>query len=156
MTTQAFGNPWPGRKRRGKFPWKFTQRERREPMLTKWGTALFLLLAVATFGALAMPQEKRPETQPPVTEKPKAEKTKVSKSRRVYGTVVAYEAGKMIKLKGKKGQERVFAITPDAKIKGEVKEGCKVGVVYRKEDDQRVATSISVTFSNKKKPPKKE
>jgi hypothetical protein len=101
-------------------------------MLTKWGTALFLLLAVATFGALAMPQEKRPETQPPVTEKPKAEKTKVSKSRRVYGIVVAYEAGKMIKLKEKKGQERVFAITPDAKIKGEVKEGCKVGVVYRK------------------------
>jgi hypothetical protein len=124
-------------------------------MLTKWGPALFLLLGVATFGTLAMPQEKRLETQPLVTEKPKAEKTKVSKCRRVYGIVVAYEVGKMIKLKGEKGQERVFAITPDAKVKGEVKEGCKVGVVYRKEDDKRVATSISVTSSKKKSRPKK-
>ncbi|MGE5252572.1 MAG: hypothetical protein ACM3N7_01310 [Planctomycetaceae bacterium] len=119
-------------------------------MLTKWGTALFFFLAAATFGALAMPQERSPQTPPPVTEKSKAEKAKVSKSRRAYGIVIAYEAGKMIKLKGKKGQDWVFAITPGAKIKGEVKEGGNVGVVYRKEDDKMLTTSISVTPSKKK------
>jgi Cu/Ag efflux protein CusF len=148
--------PRTGCRRRGDFPWKFIQGERREPMLTKWGTALTLFLAAATFGTLAMPEEKNPQAQPPVTEKPKAEKAKVSKSRRVYGIVVAYDAGKMIKLKGEKGQEWVFAITPDAKIKGEVKEGGKVGVVYRKKNDKMLATSISVTSSREKKPPKKE
>ena len=60
------------------------------------------------------------------------------------GTVVAYEAGKMITIKGAKDKELAFDIAPDAAVKGDVKEGAKVTVTYKKDGDKMVATSIAV------------
>jgi hypothetical protein len=42
------------------------------------------------------------------------------------GVVAAYEAGKMIKVKGAKEREWTFDITANPKIKGEGKEGAEV------------------------------
>jgi hypothetical protein len=119
-------------------------------------TAFVVLWVVATFVTGAMAQEKRTETQAPAAEKAKTEKPKGSKPKRVHGTVVGYEAGKTITVKGKKGLELTYNIAPNAKIKGEVKEGGKVRVSYKKEDDKMVATSISVASPKKTKPLKKE
>jgi len=115
--------------------------------------ALFAMLAF-TCGAIA--QEKKAESPAPAAEKTRPEKPKGSKRMRVHGTVAAYEAGKTIKVTGKKEKEWVFDIAPDAKIKGEVKEGGKVRVVYEQEDEKMVATSISVVTGKKTKPAKKE
>lgn len=60
------------------------------------------------------------------------------------GIVVAYEEGKMIKIKGAKDQEWTFDIAADANVKGEVKEGAKVTVMYKKDGDKMVANAISV------------
>lgn len=84
-------------------------------------------------------------------DKPKAEKPKPPKALKVSGTVAAYEAGKMIKVKGKE-KEWTLDIAPDAKIKGEVKEGAKVTVAYKKDGDKMIATAITVP----EKKPKKE
>ena len=117
---------------------------------------LVILLATATFvtGTLAQGQIVAPQS--PDAEKANAEKHKASKPMKVYGTVVAYEAGKTIAVKGRKGKEWMFAIAPDAKIKGEVKEGGKVRVGYKKEDDKMFATYISVATPRKAKPSTKE
>ena len=106
--------------------------------------------------AKASEAAKPVEAPAPSGEKAKAEKPKVSKTMRAYGTVAAYEAGKTMKVKGKKEKEWTFDISPDVKIKGEVKEGAKVRVVYKKEDDKKVATSISAASPKKAKPVKKE
>jgi len=47
-------------------------------------------------------------------------------------------------------------ITPGAKIEGEVKEGDKVGVIYKKADNKMLATSIAVITAKKAKVEKKE
>lgn len=60
------------------------------------------------------------------------------------GTVIAYEEGKTITIKGAKDRELAFDIAPDATVKGEVKEGAKVTVMYKKDGDKMVATAISV------------
>ena len=60
------------------------------------------------------------------------------------GIVIAYEAGKTIKIKGAKDQEWTFDIAADATVKGEVKEGAKVTVMYKKDGDKMVANAISV------------
>ena len=117
---------------------------------------LSILLAVATFVPGVMAQETRPETQPPAAEKAKTEKLKGSEQMRVYGTVVAYKVGKTISVKGRKGQEWSFDIAPGPKIKGDVKEGEKVRVGYKKEGDNMVASSISVATPRKAKPLTKE
>jgi hypothetical protein len=100
--------------------------------------------------AKASEAAKPVEAPAPSGEKAKAEKPKASKPMRAYGTVAAYEAGKTIKVKGAKEKEWTFDIAPDAKIKGEVKEGAKVRVVYSKKDDKMVATSISVAVKKAK------
>jgi Cu/Ag efflux protein CusF len=68
--------------------------------------------------------------------------------------VAAYEAGKMIAVKVK-DKEMKFDIAPDAKLKGEVKEGAKATVAYKKDGDKMVATSISISAPKKETPPKK-
>jgi multidrug efflux pump subunit AcrA (membrane-fusion protein) len=112
-----------------------------------------LLVSVALLAMVAFVSgvgAQKPET-PAAT--PKAEKPKAPKVLKAKGTVAAYdEMAKTLKLKMKvkgKEEEKEFAIADDAKIKGEVKEGAKATVKYKKEGDKMIATSISVP------PPKK-
>jgi hypothetical protein len=93
-----------------------------------------------------------PEKMKPAADKPKADKPKAMT---FAGAVAAYEAGKMIKVKGAKDKEMAFDVTGDTKMKGEVKEGAKVKVMYKKDGDNMVATSIAVA-AEKKAPSKKE
>jgi len=117
------------------------------------------LLTMVAFASTALAQapaktEKpaAPAAAPAKAEKPKAEKPKPLK---YAGTVAAYEAGKMIKVKDAKGKEMTFDVAADAKVKGEIKNGAKVNIVYKKDGDKMVATSISVP-APKKEAPKKE
>ncbi|MGE5252803.1 MAG: hypothetical protein ACM3N7_02480 [Planctomycetaceae bacterium] len=120
--------------------------------------ALLTIMAFAS-GVLAQapakttgPASEKMAPAPKATaEKPKAEKPK---SMKATGKVAAYEAGKMIKVKAK-NKEMTFDIAADAKIKGEIKDGAKVTVMYKKEGDMMVATSISGP-APKKEAPKKE
>jgi hypothetical protein len=102
------------------------------------------------------PAAPAPEKAAPAPEKPKpaAEKPKAKPPKPITGTVAAYEAGKMIAVKVK-DKEMKFDIAADAKIKGEVKEGAKATVAYKKDGDKMVATSISVPAPKKEAPPKK-
>jgi len=84
----------------------------------------------------------------PKADKPKAEKKDAPKAIRASGTVAGYEAGKMIKVKGK-DKETTFDVTGDTKVKGEVKDGAKVTVTYKKDGDKMVATSIAVASEKK-------
>jgi len=94
-----------------------------------------------------------PEKAKPA-DKPKADKPKAMK---FAGAVAAYEAGKMIKVKGSKDKEMAFDVTSDTKTKGEVKDGAKVTVMYKKDGDKMVATSITVAAEKKaKKAPEKK
>jgi hypothetical protein len=77
---------------------------------------------------------------------------KAPKAMHFKGKVTAYEAGTMIKVKGAKEKEMTFDIAADAKIKGEVKEGAKVTVTYKKEGEKMVATSISAAAHKKQTP----
>ncbi len=96
----------------------------------------------------AAPEKVAPAPAPAAEKAPKAKEAKPS---RFAGTVAAYEAGKSIKVKGAKDKEMAFDVTPDTKVKGDVKEGAKVTVLYKKEADKNVATSISVPPPPKKK-----
>jgi Cu/Ag efflux protein CusF len=100
---------------------------------------LVALFAMVAFASGVIAQEKKAEQPAPA-----AEKAKAVKAIRAFGTVSAYEAGKTITVKGKKEKEWTFDIAPDAKIKGEVKEGAKVQVMYKKDGDKMIATSIAV------------
>ena len=117
------------------------------------------LLAMVAFvsGVMAQaPAAPAPEKAAPAPEKAKpAEKPKADKPKamKFAGAVSGYEAGKMIKVKGSKDKEMTFDVMGDTKMKGEVKEGAKVTVMYKKDGDKMVATSITV--SAEKKPPKK-
>jgi Na+-transporting methylmalonyl-CoA/oxaloacetate decarboxylase gamma subunit len=120
---------------------------------------LVALVAMVAFVGGAVAQEKKapaPAPAAPAAEKAKADKPKAPKAMKASGTVAAYEAGKMIKVKGAKDKEWSFDIAPDAKVKGEVKEGAKVTVLYKKDGDKMVATSIAVAAAKKPKAPKKE
>ena len=112
--------------------------------------ALFAMVAFVS-GVVAQ-QEKKTETPAAA---PKAEKPKAPKPMKFSGTVAAYEAGKMIKIKGAKDKEMTFDVTADTKVKGEVKEGAKAGVTYKKEGEKMVATAISVPAPKKPKTEKK-
>jgi len=92
-----------------------------------------------------------PAQPKPAADKPKADKPKAMK---FAGAVAGYEAGKMIKVKGSKDKEMTFDVTADTKVKGDVKDGAKVTVMYKKDGDKMVATSISGP-AEKKAPPKK-
>jgi Cu/Ag efflux protein CusF len=124
--------------------------------------ALLTLIAF-TGGAMAQAPAKteKPAAAPekaapaPAAEKPKVEKPKAVKSMKASGTVAAYEEGKMITVKGAKNKEWTFDVTPDTKLKGEIKEGAKVTVTYKKEGNKMVASAISVAKAKKKTASKK-
>jgi len=123
--------------------------------------AFVALLTLATFAGVVMAQTPAKLTalavtdkpsvsaaEKPKTEGPKVEKKEAPKAIRVSGTVAAYEAGKMIKVKGK-DQEMAFDLTGDTRVKGDVKDGAKVTVMYKKEGDKMVATAITVVAEKK-------
>jgi len=120
----------------------------------------FLIVLVALFAMVAfvsgvVAQEKKAEKPAAAPEKEKVEKPKPPKALKASGTVVAYEKEKMIKVKVK-DKEMAFDVTKDTKVKGEVKEGGKVTVMYKKEGDKMIATSISVPVPKKKPEAKPE
>lgn len=117
---------------------------------------LVALLAMVAFVSGVIAQEKKAEPPAPAAEKAKVEKPKAPKTMRASGIVSAYQAGKMIKMKGAKEKEWIFDIAPDAKIKGEVKEGAKVAVRYKKEGDKMIATYISAVAAKKPKSERRE
>jgi hypothetical protein len=100
---------------------------------------LVALFAMVAFVSGVVAQEKKAET-PAAT--PKAEKPKAPKALKFSGAIAAYEAGKMVKIKGAKDKEMTFDVTADTKVKGEAKEGSKATVTYKKEGDKMVATTI--------------
>ena len=123
--------------------------------------AIALLAMVAFVGGVVAQQPAKtapaPAAPAPAPEKAKTEKpAKAPKAMKASGAVAAYEAGKMIKVKGSKDKEWTFDIAPDAKIKGEPKEGAKVTVMYKKDGDKMVATSISVAAAKKPKAKKEK
>jgi branched-subunit amino acid aminotransferase/4-amino-4-deoxychorismate lyase len=111
---------------------------------------LVALLAMVAFVSGVVAQEKKAEKAAAAADKPKA-----PKALKVTGAVAAYEAGKTITVKTK-DKELAFDIAADAKVKGEVKEGAKVTVTYKKDGDKMVATAISVAAAKKAKAPKAE
>jgi Cu/Ag efflux protein CusF len=118
--------------------------------------ALLTMVAFAG-GVMAQAPAKTEKPAAPAPEKaapapkPAAEKPKALKA---TGAVAAYEAGKMIAVKVK-DKEMKFDIAADAKVQGEVKEGAKVTVTYKKDGDKMVASSISGPKPKKEAPPKK-
>jgi branched-subunit amino acid aminotransferase/4-amino-4-deoxychorismate lyase len=110
------------------------------------------LLAMVAFVSGVVAQEKKAEKPAAAADKPKADKPKAPKALKVTGAVAAYEAGKTITVKTK-DKELAFDIAADAKVKGEVKEGAKVTVTYKKDGDKMVATAISVAAAKKAKAP---
>ncbi len=116
------------------------------------------ILAMVAFVSTVVAQEKKaPAPEKAKVEKPaKAEKAKAPKAMRASGTVAAYEAGKSLKIKGAKDKEMAFDVAADAKTKGDIKEGAKVTVMYKKDGDKMVATSITASAPKKAKAEKKE
>jgi hypothetical protein len=102
----------------------------------------------------AAPAAEKPKVEK--ADKPKADKPKAPKAMKFMGMVAGYEAGKMIKVKGAKDKEMSFDIAADAKINGEVKDGAKVTVTYKKDGDKMMATAIAVAAEKKPKAEKKE
>ena len=120
--------------------------------------AVTLLTMVAFAGASfaqAPAKTETPAAAAPAAEKAKIEKPKMARTVKASGTVAAYEEGKMITVKGTKKKEWTFEITPDTKVKGEIKEGAKVTVIYKKEGDKMVASAISIGQAKKKTASKK-
>ncbi len=113
---------------------------------------LVALLAMVAFVSGVVAQEKKAEKPAAAADKPKADKPEAPKALKVTGAVAAYEAGKTITVKTK-DKELAFDIAADAKVKGEVKEGAKVTVTYKKDGDKMVATAISVAAAKKAKAP---
>ena len=117
---------------------------------------LVALLTMVAFAGGAMAQGQTKPTAPaateksatPTTDKPKAEKKEATKAMEATGTVAAYEAGKMIKVK-EKDKEMAFDLTADTQVKGEVKEGAKVTVMYKKDGDKTIATAITIATEKK-------
>lgn len=125
--------------------------------MKKLFVVMIALLTMTAFVGSVMAQAPAKPAEPakvaapadkPKTEKPKAEKKDAPKAVRASGTVAGYEAGKMIKVKGKE-KETTFDITGDTKVKGEVKDGAKVTVLYKKDGDKMIATSITVASEKK-------
>jgi len=130
--------------------------------MKKLFVVMIALLTMVAFASSVMAQAPAKPAEPakpvpaPAPEKKAPEKAKAEKPKamKTAGVVAAYEAGKMIKVKGKE-KEMTFGVTGDTKVKGEVKEGAKVTVMYKKDGDKMMATSISVAAEKKKAPEKK-
>ena len=126
--------------------------------MKKLFVVMIALLTMVAFASSVMAQAPAKPAEPakpaaapaekPKAEKPKAEKKEAPKAMKAAGTVAGYEAGKMIKVKGK-DKETTFDVTGDTKVKGEVKDGAKVTVMYKKDGDKMVATSITVAAEKK-------
>jgi len=114
---------------------------------------MIALVTMVAFAGSVMAQAPAKPAAPPA-EKPKAEKKEAPKAMKASGTVAGYEAGKMIKVKGK-DKETTYGVTGDTKVKGEVKDGAKVTVMYKKDGDKMVATSITVAAEKKAAAPAK-
>jgi hypothetical protein len=123
------------------------------------------LLTILAFATAAMAQgQAKPAASPiaPASEKSKAEDTKVMKKEEApaaleaSGAVMGYEAKKMIKVK-EKDKEMVFEVTGETKIKGEIKEGAPVTVMYKQDGNKMIASTISAggerKADGKKAPP---
>ena len=116
---------------------------------------LVALLTTMAFAGTVMAQGQRnrlllrqPRNRLPLLrnrrQRAKAEmKEAVPQAMKASGTVAAYEAGKVIKVKDK-DKEMAFDVTGNTQVKGEVKDGAKVTVMYKKEGDKMVATAITV------------
>ncbi|MGD0626681.1 MAG: hypothetical protein ABSB32_18485 [Thermodesulfobacteriota bacterium] len=104
------------------------------------------LIAMVAFVGGVMAQDKTTTTTTTTTKAAKS-----PKAMKFTGMVAGYEAGKMIKVKGAKDKEMSFDIAADAKVKGEVKDGAKVTVTYKKDGDKMMATGIAVAPEKKKK-----
>jgi hypothetical protein len=113
-----------------------------------------ILTMVAFAGNLMAQAPAKPAEPTKVAPAPEKAKTEKPKTMKATGVVAAYEAGKMIKVKGK-DKDMAFDITGDTKVKGEVKEGAKATVMYKKDGDKMIATSISIAAEKKKAPEKK-
>ena len=118
---------------------------------------IFLVAMLTTMafagGVMAQGQAKpaapaATEKQAPAPEKAKVEKEEATKAMKASGNVTAYEAGKVIKVK-EKDKEMAFDITANTQVKGEVKDGAKVTVMYKKEGDKMVATAITAMVEKK-------
>ena len=117
-----------------------------------------VLVAFVVFAGGAMAQEKKAEPAAPAAPKaaaPAPEKAKAPKDMKAAGTVSVYEAGKMITVKADKGKEMTFDVTGKTKMTGEVKQGAKVTVMYKKDGEKMVATSIAGPKPKKETPPPK-
>ena len=128
--------------------------------MKKFLMVLVALLAMVAFVSGVVAQDKPAATEKPKVEKAKAakaDKPKAPKAMKATGAVAGYEAGKMIKVKAK-DKEMEFAIAADAKVKGEIKEGAKVTVTYKKDGDKMTATNIALVPEKKpaEKKPKAE
>ena len=110
------------------------------------------LLTLVAFGSVVMAQAPAkpaaPATEKPKAETPKAEKKEAPKAMTASGTVASYEAGKTIKVKGK-DKEMLFDVTGETNVKGDVKEGAKVTVKYKKDGGKMIATAITVAAEKK-------
>jgi Cu/Ag efflux protein CusF len=120
--------------------------------MKKLFTIMIAVLTVVAFAGSVMAQAPAKPAEPAKAaapaEKPKAEKKEVPKALKFAGSVAGYEAGKMIKVKGK-DKEMAFDLTGDTKMKGAVKEGARVTVMYKKDGDKLVATSIAAVAEKK-------
>lgn len=122
--------------------------------MKKLFTIMIAVLTVVAFAGSVMAQAPAPAkpAEPAKAaapaDKPKAEKKEAPKALKFAGSVAGYEAGKMIKVKGK-DKEMAFDLTGDTKMKGAVKEGARVTVMYKKDGDKMVATSIAAAAEKK-------
>jgi hypothetical protein len=123
--------------------------------LKKGYLILIALVAFAAFASGAIAQEKKTEPTAPISEKATPAKAKAPKQMKVVGTVGAYEIGQMITVKNAKGKEMTFDVTAKTKMKGEVKQGAKVTILYTKDGEKMMATSISGPKAKKEKTAKK-
>ncbi len=96
----------------------------------------------------ATEQQATPAAEKPKAPESKAEKKEAPRAMKASGTIAAYEAGKVIRVKDK-DKELAFNVTADTKVKGEVKDGANVTVMYKKDGDKMVATDITVTVEKK-------
>ena len=112
------------------------------------------LLTIVAFAGGVMAQAPAKTDKPAAPAPEKAAPAPAPKPLKATGTVAAYEAGKMISAKVK-DKEMKFDIAADAKVTGEIKKGAKVTVMYKKDGDKMVATSISGPKPKKEAPPKK-
>ncbi len=110
-----------------------------------------IVLVFFTTGATAQtPKPEKPaapeKASPSSTETPKAETgAKQAKASKFIGTVVTYNAGKLIKVKSAQDQEMTFGVTRDTQIKGgDIKQGGRVIVVYESEAGKNMASTIMV------------